>query len=82
MDSLGYIFHRDYLECITKIKLRARDVFAVVDWMNGPGLKTKFGPSQRKGMKFRGKCQSYEAVVIEDTETSRGKATLGRDFVV
>ena len=76
VDCFGHIFHKDYRECIGQIGLRAPDVCAVADWMNGPGLKTKFGSSQRQGSRFRGNCRSYEVVRIEDTQNFRAKGIL------
>ena len=68
VDSMGSIFHEDYKHCISKIKLEARKVVKIAEWMN---LKKKSFEEGRKNSRLKGDCRSYFAVSLEDTQACR-----------
>ena len=69
VDSIGNIFHSDYRKSIPDLKLRARNVFEVAEWMNKH--KSEFGEDQRKNTRLIGKCRSFFAVSLKDTQEAR-----------
>ena len=68
VDSIGSIFHEDYKHCISEIKLKARDVSKVSEWMNN---EKKSFDSQRKKSRLIGDCRSYFSVSLEATQFCR-----------
>ena len=68
VDSMGSIFHEDYKHCISKIKLEARKVLKIAEWMN---LNKKSFEEGRKNSRLKGDCRSFFAVSLEETQSCR-----------